>query len=40
VAFPFTPPEISVGEAYKFNVYHIMETVVGERLFTPQVIEF
>ncbi len=40
VAFPFTPPEISVGEAYKFNVYHIMETVVGERLFTPQLIEF
>ena len=40
VAFPFTPPEISVGEAYKFNVYHIMETEVGERLFTPQVIEF
>ncbi len=40
VAFPFTPPEISVGEAYKFNVYHIMETVIGERLFTPQVIEF
>ena len=40
VAFPFTPPEISEGEAYKFNVSHIMEPVLGERLFTPQVIEF
>ena len=26
IAFPFTPPEISVGTAYKFNIYHIMET--------------
>ena len=40
VAFPFTPPEVSLGEAYKFNVYHIMETLDGERLFTPEVIEF
>ena len=40
VAFPFTPPEVSLGEAYKFNVYHIMETLDGDRLFTPEVIEF
>ena len=40
IAFPFTPPEISVGAAYKFNVYHIMETVSGEKLFTPTVIDF
>jgi hypothetical protein len=24
VAFPFTPPEISVGPAYRFNIYHLM----------------
>jgi len=40
LAFPFTPPEISLGESYKFNVYHIMETLDGERLFTPELIEF
>jgi len=27
LAFAFTPPEISVGPAYRFNVYHIMKTV-------------
>ena len=25
VAFPFTPPELSGGTAYRFNVYHIMQ---------------
>ena len=25
LAFPFTPPELSVGKAYRFNVYHLME---------------
>ncbi|MGE0797388.1 MAG: acyclic terpene utilization AtuA family protein [Lautropia sp.] len=25
VAFPFTPPELAVGPAYGFNVYHIMD---------------
>jgi hypothetical protein len=24
LAFPFTPPEVSVGAAYRFNVYHLM----------------
>ena len=24
IAFPFTPPEISVGPAYRFNVYHLL----------------
>ena len=23
VAFPFTPPEVSLGTAYRFNVHHI-----------------
>ena len=24
IAFPFTPPEISVGPAYRFTVYHLL----------------
>jgi len=24
IAFPFTPPELSAGPAYRFNVYHLM----------------
>lgn len=25
LAFPFTPPEVTVGSAYEFNIYHLME---------------
>ena len=25
IAFPFTPPELSAGPAYRFNVYHLMQ---------------
>ena len=25
LAFPFTPPELAAGTAYRFNVYHVME---------------
>jgi hypothetical protein len=25
LAFPFTPPEVSMGPAYRFNIYHLME---------------
>ena len=39
IAFPFTPPEISVGTAYKFNVYHIMETDRMGELFPVTVEE-
>lgn len=38
IAFAFTPPEISVGTAYRFNVYHIMNTPDFEGLF-PLTIE-
>ena len=24
LAFPFTPPEVSLGSAYRFNVYHLL----------------
>lgn len=37
VAFPFTPPEVSVGPAYRFNVYHIMEANDLTRLFPLEV---
>ena len=39
IAFPFTPPEISIGTAYKFNVYHIMETDRLGELFPVTVEE-
>jgi hypothetical protein len=38
IAFPFTPPEISIGTAYKFNIYHIMETDRLGELF-PLTVE-
>lgn len=38
LAFAFTPPEISVGTAYRFNVYHIMRSARLEELF-PITIE-
>jgi len=33
LAFAFTPPEISVGTAYRFNVYHIMRSDRLDELF-------
>ena len=33
LAFAFTPPEISVGTAYRFNVYHIMRSYRLDELF-------
>jgi len=38
LAFAFTPPEVSVGTAYKFGVYHIMRTARMDELF-PVTIE-
>ncbi|HYG45883.1 MAG TPA: acyclic terpene utilization AtuA family protein [Bordetella sp.] len=38
LAFPFTPPEVSVGTAYQFSVYHIMETDRLDELF-PVTVE-
>lgn len=38
LAFAFTPPEVSVGTAYKFNVYHIMQTTGLDELF-PLTVE-
>ena len=38
LAFAFTPPEISVGTAYRFNVYHIMRSSRLAELF-PLTVE-
>jgi hypothetical protein len=37
LAFPFTPPEIAIGEAYRFNVFHLMEVDDMARLFPVEV---
>ena len=39
LAFPFTPPEVTIGEAYRFNVFHLMDVDVGDmaRLFPVEV---
>ena len=38
IAFPFTPPEVAIGTAYRFNVYHVMETPRFGELF-PLALE-
>jgi len=38
IAFPFTPPELTMGTAYRFNVYHIMHTPRFDELF-PLTVE-
>jgi len=37
LAFPFTPPEVSVGPAYRFNVYHLMRTSDLDALFPLEI---
>jgi hypothetical protein len=37
VAFPFTPPELSGGSAYRFSIYHLMECDSLETLFPVHV---
>lgn len=38
LAFPFTPPEVVCGTAYRFNVYHVMEVDALAPLF-PVTVE-
>lgn len=38
LAFPFTPPEIMAGTAYRFSAYHVMEVDALEPLF-PVTVE-
>ncbi|MBW1695633.1 MAG: acyclic terpene utilization AtuA family protein [Deltaproteobacteria bacterium] len=37
LAFPFTPPEILVGDTYRFNIYHLMEVDDPLALFPMEV---
>jgi hypothetical protein len=39
LAFPFSPPEITVGEAYRFNIYHIMRTDSLAALFPVEIMD-
>jgi hypothetical protein len=37
LAFPFTPPEVSLGSAYRFNVYHLLKVADPDALFPMQI---
>jgi hypothetical protein len=37
VAFPFTPPEVSLGAAYRFNVYHLLHVDDPNALFPMEI---
>ena len=37
LAFPFTPPEVSLGPAYQFSVYHLLHTPDPDALFPLEV---
>jgi Acyclic terpene utilisation family protein AtuA len=37
VAFPFTPPEVSLGPAYRFNVYHLLHVDDPDTLFPVRI---
>ncbi len=37
LAFPFTPPEVSIGPAYRFNIFHLMRAHDLQALFPLEV---
>ncbi|MCC6531926.1 MAG: acyclic terpene utilization AtuA family protein [Burkholderiales bacterium] len=37
LAFPFTPPELAAGTAYRFNAYHVMDVDALEPLFPVEI---
>jgi len=37
LAFPFTPPEVSLGPAYRFNVYHLLKVDDPDALFPMEI---
>jgi hypothetical protein len=39
IAFPFTPPEVSLGPAYRFNVYHLLRVESADTLFSVRIEE-
>jgi hypothetical protein len=38
LAFPFTPPEVSLGPAYRFSVYHLLKLDDADAIF-PMTVE-
>ena len=40
LAFPFTPPEVATGPAYRFNVFHLMEVDDFPALFPVSIRRF
>ena len=39
LAFPFTPPEIAVGRAYRFNIFHLVQVDSLDEVFPLHVEE-
>jgi len=39
LAFPFTPPEIAAGDAYRFSVYHVMDVDELAPLFPVEIVD-
>ena len=37
LAFPFTPPELAAGTAYRYALYHVMPADNGRELFPVSV---
>lgn len=37
IAFPFTPPEVSLGPAYRFNIYHLLHVDDADALFPVRI---
>jgi hypothetical protein len=37
LGFPFTPPELTAGDAYRFSIYHIMQVDELAPLFPVRV---
>lgn len=37
LAFPFTPPEVSLGPAYRFNIFHLLKVAHTDGLFPVSV---
>lgn len=37
IAFPFTPPEVSLGPAYRFSVYHLLHVDDADALFPVDI---
>lgn len=37
IAFPFTPPEVSLGPAYRFSIYHLLQVDDADALFPMEI---